>query len=365
MYHRTAVSGIKRSYGSYDALTNAQTLSVDFTTYIDNLEIDQTYSSKYYFSTGYLALGNTGSGTFHYFAKDHEGNVRAVVNQDGTVEQVNNYFAFGGLLNDVTTGSDLQKRKYNGKELDRMFGLDWYDYGARNFDAVIGRWHSMDPLCEKYYSVSPYAYCCNNPVNAVDPDGKKVWVFATKLPGGPNILSKATHTFTVVQTSDGQFHRFSYGPINDNPILSVSGTSPIVLRNYSDDKKAQNDYFNNVSNENIKNVVEVSVPEGMTSSEFDQAVINSAKDFEGNTEIKYNITAHGYDQGNCNSSTTSLLKNAGTSNKELKNIENQIPGIKWGFGNNKPWTKKEREKVKKEQEQKIKQNESLMNNIGF
>ena len=172
VYHRTAVSGIKRSYGSYDALTNAQTLSVDFTTNIDNLEIDQTYSSKYYFSTGYLALGNTGSGTFHYFAKDHEGNVRAVVNQDGTVEQVNNYFAFGGLLNDVTTGSDLQKRKYNGKELDRMFGLDWYDYGARNFDAVIGRWHSMDPLCEKYYSVSPYAYCCNNPVNAVDPDGR-------------------------------------------------------------------------------------------------------------------------------------------------------------------------------------------------
>lgn len=50
---------------------------------------------------------------------------------------------------------------YNGKELDRMRGLDWYNYGTRHCDAAVGRWHTMDPLAEKYYNVSPYAYCAN------------------------------------------------------------------------------------------------------------------------------------------------------------------------------------------------------------
>ena len=65
---------------------------------------------------------------------------------------------------------------YNGKELDRMHGLDWYDYGARHYDAAIGRWHSMDDMCYAYYDISPYAYCCGDPVNAIDPDGRSTWV---------------------------------------------------------------------------------------------------------------------------------------------------------------------------------------------
>ena len=55
-----------------------------------------------------------------------------------------------------------------------MHGLNTYDYGARQYNPVTARWDRIDPLCEKYYSVSPYAYCGDNPVNAVDPDGRKV-----------------------------------------------------------------------------------------------------------------------------------------------------------------------------------------------
>ena len=55
-----------------------------------------------------------------------------------------------------------------------MHGLNTYDYGARQYNPILGRWDRMDPLCEKYYSISPYVYCVNNPVNAIDPDGRIV-----------------------------------------------------------------------------------------------------------------------------------------------------------------------------------------------
>ena len=64
--------------------------------------------------------------------------------------------------------ANLQKYKYNGKELDKMHGLNTYDYGARQYNPVTARWDRMDPLCEKYYSVSPYGYCLGNPVKFVD-----------------------------------------------------------------------------------------------------------------------------------------------------------------------------------------------------
>jgi RHS repeat-associated protein len=68
----------------------------------------------------------------------------------------------------------VQPYKYNGKELDTKAGLNRYDYGARHYDAALGRFTTQDPLAEKYYSTSPYGYCLNNPVKFVDPDGKVV-----------------------------------------------------------------------------------------------------------------------------------------------------------------------------------------------
>ena len=109
----------------------------------------------------------------HYYLKDHEGNVRVVADQSGTVEQVNHYYPFGGLMG-MSTGSSVQPYKYNGKELDRSNGLDLYDYGARWYDAALGRWLSVDPHGENYQQTSPFAYCKNDPVNAIDPDGRKV-----------------------------------------------------------------------------------------------------------------------------------------------------------------------------------------------
>lgn len=119
---------------------------------------------------GYITL--SGGTKYHYYLKDHLGNNRMVVRADGTVEQVTHYYPYGGLTGE-STGGDTQPYKFNGKELDRTNGLDWYDYGARHMDAALGRFTTMDPLCEKYYGISPYAYCAGNPVNLVDPDGRE------------------------------------------------------------------------------------------------------------------------------------------------------------------------------------------------
>lgn len=101
---------------------------------------------------------------YHYYLKDHQGNNRVVVDQNGNVEETNHYYPFGGVF--ANTGN-AQPYKYNGKELDAKKGLNWYDYGARHYDAALGRWHVVDPLTEKYYSASPYDYCMNNPMNAI------------------------------------------------------------------------------------------------------------------------------------------------------------------------------------------------------
>ena len=114
---------------------------------------------------GYVDLVN--SNTYYYYLKDHQGNNRVVVSSSGTVMETNHYYPFGGVF----STSNIQPYKYNGKELDTKNGLNWYDYGARHYDAALGRWHVVDPLAEKYYSSSPFVYCNNNPIKYVDPNG--------------------------------------------------------------------------------------------------------------------------------------------------------------------------------------------------
>ena len=180
--YRTAVPNITVPYGSTIALNSSNTLAVDSINYFGEFVFENGQMSKYLFSGGYATISN-GQPTFHYYVQDHLGNNRAVINHNGTLEQVNHYYPFGAIYGDVAYNDGLQKYKYNGKELDRMHGLNFYDYGARQYDPLLGMFTQMDPMAEKYYSISPYVYCAGDPVNRFDPNGKDSFLF-TWLPKG-------------------------------------------------------------------------------------------------------------------------------------------------------------------------------------
>ncbi len=121
---------------------------------------------------------NNTSFEYHYFIKDHLGNVRLVLSEtsrhEPQVVQASSYYPFGMLFQNeqvqAAQGTDANRYLYNGKEIQKMPG-GWYDYGARFYDAQLGRWHVVDPMAEKYTTQSPFAYCANSPVNLVDFNG--------------------------------------------------------------------------------------------------------------------------------------------------------------------------------------------------
>ena len=144
---------------------------------------------------------------FRYFNRDHLGNVREVVSEKGEVKQVNAYYPFGTPIYALGTNESQQRYKYNGKEFDELHGLNTYDYGARQYAPLLPLWDRVDPLAEKYYGVSPYAYCANNPVIFVDPDGRKFdFSKMTKgeyqsYLGQINLLRRASPLFNTMYSS--------------------------------------------------------------------------------------------------------------------------------------------------------------------
>ena len=95
--------------------------------------------------------------------------VNGTVTPASILQQTQHYPS--GLPWSEGTGVSTKSNKYNGKEFVEMNGLDTYDYGARGYYAAMGRFMTVDPLAEKYYNNSPYAYCKNNPINRIDPNG--------------------------------------------------------------------------------------------------------------------------------------------------------------------------------------------------
>ena len=180
----TAVPNITVPIGSIRELAPSEILAADSTDYLlgGTLTMRNGRIDKYQFDEGYCQASRVPSNpakdrfVFYYYDRDHLGSVRQVIiangTDKGTIAQKMDYYPSGLQHCGGTTDSDKQSRRYNGKEYDKMHGLNTYDYGARQYNPVTARWDRMDPLCEKYYGISPYAYCHGDPINWIDPTGK-------------------------------------------------------------------------------------------------------------------------------------------------------------------------------------------------
>ncbi|WP_260458527.1 RHS repeat-associated core domain-containing protein [Bacteroides salyersiae] len=119
---------------------------------------------------------------YYYTIKDHQGSAKINIGEEYLDNRPSegcrkalSYYPFGKAMNNWISWIVPFKDPYTytGKKEETMHSLGWYDYGKRFYDPNYRlSFVSVDPLCEKYYSISPYAYCNNNPVNCIDPDGR-------------------------------------------------------------------------------------------------------------------------------------------------------------------------------------------------
>ena len=140
---------------------------------------------------GYVDYATAGK-PYCYYRQDHLGSIREVDSYSGnnrTVVQKTQYYPSGTSFQE-NFGAGEQPYKFTGKELITMHGLNWQDFGARWLDNVRMQFTSMDPHSEKYYSISPYSYCGENPVNMIDQDGRD----------GTSVVDKDNKTISVSQT---------------------------------------------------------------------------------------------------------------------------------------------------------------------
>lgn len=170
---RKFVKGSENLQYTYDATGRklTKTLGSAVTQYVDGIQYKNGVLEFIQTEEGRI-LPNGSSYIYEYFLTDHLGNTRAVVDHTGAVKQIQDYYPFGMELNQGSALNTASNQyKYNGKEKQVELGLDQLDYGARFYDAEIGRWNVVDPLAEMHFNFTPYNYVLNDPINYVDPWG--------------------------------------------------------------------------------------------------------------------------------------------------------------------------------------------------
>ena len=96
--------------------------------------------------------------------------------------------------------------------------MNWYDYGARQYDPALGRWNAVDPLAEKYYEMSPYVYCANDPVKNVDSDGRWFWAAGTAIDYGFQVCNNYSSGKSGYDAWVGDVNFVSVGLSAINPV---------------------------------------------------------------------------------------------------------------------------------------------------
>jgi len=173
---KTAPDGVTIPVTNLDTvLTNPLVLSTITTDYVGDAIYRNDTLLRILLPTGYYQ-----GGVYYYYLKDHLGSNRVVLNSSGTVVESSDYYPSGMRFGEsVVNGGNVQPYRHTGMEMQGMHGLNWIDNKARMRTVNVPEFTTMDPLAEKYYSISPYAYCADNPIRLIDLNGKD-WVMDNK-----------------------------------------------------------------------------------------------------------------------------------------------------------------------------------------
>lgn len=261
------------------------------TNYCTNL-IYEAGSLKYArHGEGYVEPVN---GTFRYcyYLIDHLGNNRSVAvftsatAATATATQKMNYYPFGMPYPETPmsgiVGAESQPFKFGGKEFDEMHGLNWYDFEARQYNGMLGRFMSPDPLAEKKPWLSQYVFCSNNPTNRIDPDGRAdYWAInndGLKYLGNDGVDDDA---FRIGQMSNGHagsiekaIKNMRKGRASDDDRNAIYGENSIFVDLEIQSETDQNNVINdlqaeqNASGEEQGSIMSISFGNGRASLSF-------------------------------------------------------------------------------------------------
>jgi RHS repeat-associated protein len=258
---------------------------------------------------GQVIRNADGTYTVNYYLRDHLGNVRQVMDENGAVMQQTEYYAFGLAVERQNSTSPPNKYLFNGKEKQEV--TSFLDYGARQYDPITGRWLGVDPLAEKGRKWSPYVFAFNNPVRFLDPDGlfpgdpprSKVRVYTETEGVGHTFVSVGTGSNTTVYT----FGRYAGTDKNKSIGQSLSPTGPGVLVKMTGTEAR--DYIMSIVQERNGKAFEINNADGNKVSEFFENKLTSSSEkpakgmysddeTKNNSEIQsrvigdYNITSN-------------------------------------------------------------------------
>ena len=261
-----------------------------------------------------------------YFVTDHLGSVRAVVNDEGEVLERNDYYPFGLRWNNAGQQVTDNRYRYNGKEDQAFAGLPYLDYGARMYDPHLVVWHGVDPLSEKYYPISPYSFCANNPIKFVDSDGRdiKIWYkdnnglsrsyvysggsvtvankfvnqvveayqYNKRNTGGDNPMTKAVEgnvMINIMQTDGPNGYRSAFNTIDWNPELGLETETTVLSPAASADHEF--DHGLDVIASPDEHAKRASTPDAQYDTKEERRVITGSeqKTAKANGEIKGNL----------------------------------------------------------------------------
>jgi RHS repeat-associated protein len=198
--NQTAIPGVNIPMGNITALESSQIADTQTEDYIGNIiyKNGALYAIKTPEGYAKSVNGSTSNWEYTYQIKDYLGSVRCEVSQNGTLLGKTDYYPFGMEFGDSPLPLQ-EKERFNGMELEPNHGLNLLDYGARRHDPALGRFTTMDPLAEKYYAISPYVYCLNNPVKYVDPDGRDIsFTYGYKKDENGNYLKNKSGGYNLI-----------------------------------------------------------------------------------------------------------------------------------------------------------------------